>query len=106
MINEITANDLSKSFRSVLVIDVRETNEYESGHVPGAVNIPLSGFAQRLGEVPKTEAVFMICRSGARSMQACELCLDNGYENVMNISDGTIGWINHGYEISLGGQKG
>ncbi len=106
MIKEITADELSKSFRSVLVIDVREINEYESGHVPGAVNIPLSGFAQRLGEVSKTQAVFMICRSGARSMQACEFCVDEGYENIVNISDGTIGWINRGHEIVVGGQKG
>ncbi len=90
---------------TTVLIDVREPDEYESGHVSGAVNIPLGDFANRIDEVPN-RVVYFICRSGGRSMQACELCVDFGLTDVKNIAGGTIGWINAGNEVVVGGSKG
>ena len=90
---------------SIALIDVREADEYESGHVPGAVNIPLSDFTNRIDEIPK-KLVYFICRSGGRSMQACEICVDFGLTNVKNVAGGTIGWISAGNEVVEGGSKG
>lgn len=90
---------------TTVLIDVRESDEYESGHVPGAVNIPLSEFTNRIKEVPN-KLVYFICRSGGRSMQACELCVDFGLTDVKNIAGGTIGWISVGNEVVLSGSPG
>ncbi len=91
--------------RNINLIDVREIDEYEAGHVAGAINIPLSEFASRVAELP-SETIYMICRSGGRSMQACEFCVDNGMSDVVNIAGGTLGWINAGNEVILGGNRG
>lgn len=85
------------------LIDVREIGEYESGHISGAVNIPLNQLAGRIGELPKT-TVYFICGSGGRSMQACEICVDVGVTDVVNIAGGTKGWIATGKEVVRGGQ--
>ncbi len=87
---------------TVVLIDVREPDEYESGHVSGAKNIPLSEFASRIDEVPNRAAYF-ICRSGGRSMQACELCVDFGLTDVKNVAGGTMGWIDAGNDVVIGG---
>lgn len=88
---------------SISLIDVREVDEYESGHVPGAVNLPLSELPARINEVPN-KTVYFICRSGSRSMQACEFCVDAGFTDVKNVAGGTMGWMSAGNEIVLGGQ--
>ena len=103
-IDEISIASFALRFDNKLdLIDVREVDEYESGHVSGAVNIPLSEFVGRLNEIPKT-TVFFICRSGSRSMQACEICVDAGLTSVINVAGGTMGWIAAGREVVLGGQ--
>jgi rhodanese-related sulfurtransferase len=87
---------------SLRMVDVREADEYESGHIPGAVNIPLSEFAARVSEVGADKVVYMICRSGARSMQACEICIDSDINSVKNVAGGTMGWIASGRDIVTG----
>lgn len=73
------------------IIDVREKNEYEQGHLKNAVNIPLSEFRQRINEVPKDIPVYLHCRTSQRSYYAlCEL-LGNGYSNAKNISGSFLG---------------
>lgn len=105
-IEEVSVQQLANVLGSgVKLIDVREVDEYESGHVAGAINIPLSQFSDRLGEIPET-TVFFICRSGGRSMQACQLCLDGGKTNVVNVVEGTLGWLAGGNDVVFGGQPG
>lgn len=73
------------------IIDVREEREYAAGHLKGAVNIPLSRFRQRMGEVPRDVPVYLHCRSSQRSYYAlCEL-LGSGYTNVYNIQGSFLG---------------
>lgn len=61
-----------------VLLDVRTPEEYRSGHVPGAANLPLD----RLGELnlPKNRPIFAYCLSGARSAQACAWLKRKGYE--------------------------
>lgn len=79
------------------VIDVREPWEFESGHVPGAVNIPMAQVISRLDEV--TDPVVLVCRSGARSGRVGEYLVANGYARVANLVGGTERWIREGNEV-------
>lgn len=73
------------------IIDVRERNEYELSHIEGALNIPLSEIRERLNEVPKDRPVYLHCRSGQRSYNACLLLKHMGFDNIFNISAGYMG---------------
>lgn len=70
-----------------LIIDVRESYEYESGHVPEAVNIPpaeLMSGAPGLHDVPKETQLILYCRTGSRSEVAKRILQNMGYTNVVN----------------------
>lgn len=76
----------------VLLLDVREPNEYAAGHAPGAVSIPLGDVRARLAEIPETEGVLhVICRSGARSQKVAEFLAAEG-RRVANVAGGTTAW--------------
>jgi rhodanese-related sulfurtransferase len=76
----------------VLVLDVREVWEYEEGHVPGAVLIPLMKVENRLAEIPQDQHVIVTCRSGNRSGQIAEFLTENGYTKVHNMTGGLLNW--------------
>ncbi|CAB4530397.1 unannotated protein [freshwater metagenome] len=102
-ITEIPVNELTTLVENgSLVVDVREPDEYESGHIPGAVLVPLSTVLTNKSEFESDETVYVVCRSGGRSMQACEMLHDVGISNVVNVAGGTMGWISLGNEIVTG----
>lgn len=115
----VAQNILNKSFRQIhidkvrelaengaFIIDVREENEYEAGHINGAVNIPLSQIRDRLSEIPKDKTVYLHCRSSQRSYNACMMLQNEGYDNVVNISGSFLGICNHEYfEDKITGRK-
>lgn len=76
--------DMSKTF----LLDVREPFEYEAGHIPNAVNIPLNELRSRLGELPKDQEIIMNCQVGLRSYIGARILLQNGFRNVRNLSGG------------------
>jgi rhodanese-related sulfurtransferase len=103
-ITEISIAEFAQIYSGgINLVDVREPDEYVSGHIAGAINIPLSEFSSRTSDLP-SGTIYMVCRSGGRSMQACELCVDNGVSSVVNIAGGTLGWINAGNEVVVGGR--
>lgn len=79
---------------SARLIDVREQQEYQTGHADGAVSMPLSSLAEALPTLtlPKDTVVFVICQSGGRSQVACTLFSANGFRNVTNVDGGTLAW--------------
>lgn len=76
---------------NTFIIDVREKNEYKSGHFKNAVNIPLSEFRERLDEIPKDRPVYLHCRSSQRSYNAIMALQHLGYYNLYNISGSFLG---------------
>lgn len=73
-------------------IDVRTPEEFAEGHAYRARNIPLDTLAANLDKLEKNEPVFLICRSGSRSMKAAQILVDNGFPQAISISGGTEAW--------------
>ena len=86
--NEISAIELLAIYKNVSVIDVRELDEYVSGHIPGAIHIPLSTIPVRQNEIDKSKTQYLICEAGGRSAQAGKFLEELGFE-VVNIAGGT-----------------
>ena len=91
--------------RDVPLVDVREVHEYEEVHVPGAQLLPMSEIADRVDEVPSGGEVFVICRSGARSLRVAEHLRAQGVEAV-NVAGGTLAWIEAGQPTASGLEPG
>ncbi len=101
---EVTVDELEVALQSgAPLIDVREPNEYESGHVSKAVLVPLASVPAALELFPVDQRTYVICRSGARSHRACEFLIDQGFD-VVNVAGGTLAWINSGRDLVLGDQ--
>lgn len=83
----------------VAVIDVRTPEEYESGHVPGAILIPVDSLYGRTDELPKDKELVMVCGVGQRSALACEIAAAAGLEKLYNLEGGTMEWIEKGNPI-------
>ncbi|WP_244833607.1 FAD-dependent oxidoreductase [Clostridium sp. BJN0001] len=73
------------------IIDVRERNEYENGHIKNAVNIPLSELRERVNEIPSDRPVYLHCRTGQRSYNAVRALQNLGFTNVYNIAGSFLG---------------
>ncbi len=93
-----------RDISGLILLDVRSKEEFESGHVPSALNVPLNNLATCvrdgwLGDC-KTRPVAVVCKSGSRSAQAAvKLSKVLGFENVVNVSGGTEAWMTAGYDI-------
>ena len=79
------------------LIDVREEHEFAAGHVPGAVNLPMSTIGSRLDELP-AEPFDVICQVGGRSARVVEALAARGYD-ATNVDGGTGEWISAGYPV-------
>ncbi len=66
-------------------------NEFESGHLINAHNIPLSELRERMNEIPKDQAVYVHCRSGQRSYNAVMALQNSGFSNIFNVSGSFLG---------------
>ncbi len=84
--------------QGAMLIDVRESSEYRSGHAPGARHISVQVIERRLGEIPKERQIVVMCQSGMRSQRAAEILSRNGYQ-VLNVSGGIIGWQRAGLKV-------
>lgn len=73
------------------LIDVREVDEVESGHIPGIIHIPLGLLEFRIHELNKNEPYVMVCRSGGRSGSATQFLESQGF-NVSNMVGGMLAW--------------
>ncbi len=82
-----------------LLLDVREPEEYVMGHIPGAVNIPLSEVEDRIDEIPQDEIVVVVCAHGIRSIIGARMLVASGYNGVYNLSGGTAEWQQLGLEL-------
>ncbi len=92
----VLAEALAGHEKEVFLLDVREPDEFEETHIPGAVLIPLGSLPRRLPEVPKDREVVVICSVGGRSARATEFLRRNGVEAV-NLHGGMRAWHQLGF---------
>lgn len=82
--NEAMNADMSSTF----LLDAREPSEYEAGHIPNAVNIPLGQIRSRLQEIPADKEIIVNCQVGLRSYIGVRMLMQNGFDKVRNLSGG------------------
>lgn len=86
-----------------VILDVRSPQEYETWHVPGAVNIPVSRLRDSLEKLPKDRPIYTYCRVGFRSYLAYRLLKQRGFEQVASLSGGTMTFCSyHGSDVCSG----
>lgn len=91
--NDAAAND------EPTLVDVREPYEYDEGRVPGALSMPLGQVVALAADLPKDQPLYVICRSGNRSLQAAEALVEAGFQDVRNVGGGMIAWQAAGYPV-------
>lgn len=91
---EVTNDEVKEKMTdsSIVVLDVRELSEYALAHIPGSVLIPLGELERRFSELDKEKTIFVICRTGNRSSDACHILKNEGFQNVYNVLPGMIQW--------------
>lgn len=104
-IKEVEVSELNSMIESgektLRVIDVRQPAEIAAGTVPNAEAMPMHTIPLRMTELSKDEKLVLVCRSGARSAQACAFLQQQGFDEVYNLRGGMIGWAGSGLPVTL-----
>lgn len=103
----ITPEELKDRLESdgeIFLLDVRDPDEFSSGHIEGAVNIPIHELPNRTKELPAElgHPIISICLSGARSAYATMFLKVFGYSDSKNLDFGMTGWMNNGFPVVKG----
>lgn len=91
-------NQFTTTNTSHLLIDVRTSEEFASGHIHGAVNIPVDSLQSRLSEISGDQPIVVYCRSGNRSATASQILAEAGYANVYDLG-GLNDWTAQGFAL-------
>ncbi len=95
-VKQLTVNEAVRLMNGsdVVVLDVRESSEYSSGHIRDSIHIPVSSLPKRMNELDKhkNKKILAYCRSGSRSNTACRTLSKHGFDNVSNLAGGIMGW--------------
>jgi len=83
-----------------VVVDVRTSEEFATGHIPGAVNIPFDEIAERIGEVDAPHGVALYCMVGPRARKGEAALLAEGHEKVLHIEGGLAAWQAAGLPVT------
>jgi len=94
---DLNPEEFGKSMRAhpnAVLLDVRTPEEFESGHLPGALNIDIRGydFHEQIENLDPAKAYFVYCRSGGRSSAACRFMTSKGFQECYNLEGGILAW--------------
>ncbi|GLB58167.1 rhodanese-like domain-containing protein [Cytobacillus sp. NCCP-133] len=92
IVKTLTENQFREGYRKAQLIDVREPNEFENGHILGARNIPLSQMKMRMKELRSDKPVYIYCQSGMRSARAAQFLHRRGYKDLSHLQGGFKKW--------------
>ena len=99
---EITPSDLAEwvfEGPTPAIIDLRDESEFKAGHIPGALNAPLSRSEDLVSRVPDDGRIVLVCDNGARSREALRLLELCGCRRVMYLQGGQRAWTAAGYPV-------
>ncbi len=100
-VNAVELNERLERGDEVLLVDVRSRQEYvHDGHIEGAQLMPLQTLIQHVDELPQDQEIVVVCRSGNRSMVACQQLMGLGFADVKNFNGGMIAWQMAGLPVS------
>ncbi|NMB87985.1 MAG: rhodanese-like domain-containing protein [Chloroflexi bacterium] len=88
--------------QGAFILDVRQPEEWQQVHIPGATLIPLGELPDRLDEVPQDQEVVVVCRSGNRSAQGRDILRSAGFEQVTSMAGGVTQWQAQGLPVESG----
>src|SRR5690606_12337764 len=88
----LTQEEIMKGYRKAQLIDVREPDEYEKGHIRGARNIPLTQLKQSLAAIRPDKPVYLYCEGYSRSSRAAEILYKNNYKEIYVLQGGFKKW--------------
>lgn len=92
ILTTLTEEDFRSGYRKAQLIDVREPNEFQAGHILGARNIPLSQMKMRMKEIRSDKPVYLYCQSGMRSSRAAQFLHRKGYRDLSHLQGGFKKW--------------
>ncbi len=92
IVKTISEEEFRQGYRKAQLIDVREPNEFDNGHVLGARNIPLSQLKMRKGEIRSDKPVYLYCQNGMRSGRAAQFLHRKGYRQLTQLQGGFKKW--------------
>jgi len=88
--------------QGALILDVRQPEEWQEVHIPGATLIPLGELEIRISELPRDQQIVVVCRSGNRSATGRDILLEAGFDQVTSMAGGVRAWQAAGYETASG----
>lgn len=103
VVPQVTAEELAAQLSrgEVALLDVRAASEWEAGHIPGVLNIPLGALTGRLDELPRDRTIVLQCQGGGRSSIAASVLQAHGVEQVANLARGFQGWQAAGLPVEV-----
>ena len=101
--SEVSVSEaLAKRDSGAFILDVRQPDEWNEGHIPDSTLIPLDQLPNRINELPKDQEIVVVCRSGNRSAQGRDILLQAGFTNVTSMAGGLNQWKAAGYPTVSG----
>lgn len=92
IVKTLTEEEFIQGYRKAQLIDVREPNEFDNGHILGARNIPLSQMKMRMLEIRPDKPVYLYCQSSQRSGRAAQILRRKGYKDLYQLKGGFKKW--------------
>ncbi|MCP9275785.1 rhodanese-like domain-containing protein [Mycolicibacterium arenosum] len=83
---------------SVILLDVREDDEWQRGHADGARHIPMGDVPARMGELDSDATLYVVCHAGGRSMRVAQYLARNGFDPI-NVTGGMLAWSGAGRRV-------
>ena len=99
-VGQVPVTDVPTTFdQSVVLLDVRENDEWQRGHAAGAQHIPMGEVPARIGEIDPGAKLFVVCHLGGRSMRVARYLARNGYAPI-NVDGGMQAWADAGRPVT------
>ncbi|MFC1786570.1 rhodanese-like domain-containing protein [Halobacteriota archaeon] len=93
------AKQIIDSNPDIVILDVRTVEEFNEGHIKGAINMPVQELPDRLGELDKNDDIIVYCLTGVRGSRASQILANNGFNKVYNMGGGIGSWIGEGFPV-------